>query len=131
MSEIYWITRLDSLCAWMCTLMVFAIIASVVFIIVNCICRSWQEIGDPEDVNTIWTKLSGKFIKWTIPLAIFLGLALSFTPNTKEAMLIYGVGGSIDYLKENPTAQKLPDKVLEALDGWVDSWNNEHSNNND
>lgn len=130
MEEIYWITRLDSLCAWMCTLMVFAIIVSVVFIIVNCICRSWQEIGDPEDVNTVWTKLSGKFLKWTIPLAIFLGLALSFTPNTKEAMLIYGVGGTIDYLKENPTAQKLPDKVLEALDGWVDSWNNEPSNNN-
>ena len=35
-------------------------------------------------------------------------------------LLIYGVGGSIDYLRNNTTAQKLPDKCIEALDAWVD-----------
>ena len=37
-------------------------------------------------------------------------------------MLIYGVGGTVDYIKANPTAKKLPDKCINALDKWVDSW---------
>ena len=43
-----------------------------------------------------------------------------FVPNKKELYMIYGVGGTIDYLKENPTAKKLPDKCIEIIDKWVD-----------
>lgn len=37
--------------------------------------------------------------------------------------LIYGVGGTIDYLKDNETAKQLPDKVVIALDKYIDSLN--------
>jgi hypothetical protein len=47
-------------------------------------------------------------------------LGVTFIPTTKEALLIYGVGGTIDYLKQNPTAKQLPDKCINALDKWID-----------
>lgn len=34
--------------------------------------------------------------------------------------MIYGVGSTIDYIKENPTAKQLPDKCVKILDKWVD-----------
>lgn len=34
--------------------------------------------------------------------------------------MIYGVGGTIDYIKDNPTAKQLPDKYFKILDKWAD-----------
>ena len=44
-----------------------------------------------------------------------------FIPTTNEALLIYGVGGTIDYIKSNDTAKQLPDKCIKALDKWVEN----------
>mgnify|MGYP004481456109 FL=1 len=48
-----------------------------------------------------------------------------FFPTKSQLYIIYGVGGSIDYLKDNPTAKELPDKCIKALDNWVDNLNKE------
>jgi hypothetical protein len=61
-------------------------------------------------------------LKYIFPITIISAILYLFIPTTNEALLIYGVGGTIDYLQENPTAQKLPDKCIKALDKWVDSW---------
>lgn len=58
-------------------------------------------------------------------------LGTIFVPTTKEALMIYGIGGTIDYLKENPTAKQLPDKCVNALDKWADSWVNEEDPKNE
>ena len=50
----------------------------------------------------------------------FFPLAI-LTPNTKEAMLIFGIGTTIDYVKQNDTLKQIPDKCINALDAWVDS----------
>lgn len=41
----------------------------------------------------------------------------------KEAFMIWGLGGTIDYIKSNDTAKQLPDKCIEALDKWVETLN--------
>lgn len=33
--------------------------------------------------------------------------------------MIYRVGGTIDYIKENPTAKQLPDKCFKIIDKWT------------
>jgi hypothetical protein len=63
-----------------------------------------------------------KILKISTPILAICILIKIFVPTTKEALLIYGVGGTIDYVKSNPTAMKLPDKCVNALDKWVDSW---------
>lgn len=57
--------------------------------------------------------------KSVIPTIIILMLTL-FVPSKKELLFIYGVGGTFDYIKENPTAQKLPDKFIKVMDNWAD-----------
>lgn len=49
-----------------------------------------------------------------------------FIPTTNEALLIYGVGGTIDYIKSNNTAKQLPDKCVKALDKWVENLNEDN-----
>lgn len=114
MNELYWITRFDSICTCATVAYTVGIIAVVISLFILAI--SLEE----EDADV--RKTGAKFFK--ISFTIFIcGLILKvFVPTSKEALLIWGVGGTIDYLQENPTAQKLPDKCIKALDKWVDSW---------
>lgn len=58
--------------------------------------------------------------------AIVLGVVMAiFIPSQKNLLIIYGVGGTIDYLKENKDANKIPDKCIKALDKYLDDALNE------
>ena len=53
--------------------------------------------------------------------AIVFGIVITlFIPSQKNLLIIYGVGGTIDYLKENKDANKIPDKCIKALDKYLD-----------
>ena len=52
---------------------------------------------------------------------VISSLIFVFVPSTKEALLIWGVGSTIDYIQENETAKQLPDKCINALNDWVES----------
>lgn len=54
-------------------------------------------------------------------LAISLMGVIVF-PSKEDMLLIYGVGTTLDYIQENETAKQLPDKCIEALDAWVESF---------
>ncbi|EXY18224.1 putative membrane protein [Bacteroides fragilis str. 2-F-2  len=47
-------------------------------------------------------------------------LILTFLPSTKEMYRIMGIGGTIDYIRQNETAKQLPDKCIKALDLFMD-----------
>lgn len=47
-------------------------------------------------------------------------LVLVVTPTEKDAYLIYGLGGTIDYIQSNDKAKQIPDKCIEALNTWLD-----------
>lgn len=112
MNEIYWLTRLDAINTIFSISVLIGAIATFIFTIAYII--------NKHDEEEEWISFCKRMFNWSIPLLIVGALGLTFTPNTKEAFLIYGVGGSIDYLKENPTAKQLPDKVINIIDKWVD-----------
>ena len=65
-------------------------------------------------------------------IAFFVSVFINtFIPTTNEALLIYGVGGTIDYIKSNDTAKQLPDKCVKALDKYLDNINKEEEKQND
>ena len=64
-----------------------------------------------------------------LPTTIITCLLMLFIPTTKEALLIYGVGGTIDYVKSDPVAKQIPDKCIIALDKWVSSLSNDSTEN--
>ena len=111
MSEIYWITRLDSING---ALVLFAIISLIVAFTAIII---WA-IEDSYD--------DGLLIKRAIrtSAAIFVTsiLGLVFIPSTKDMLLIYGAGGSIEYIKNNDVVKQLPDKCIQAIDALLNEY---------
>lgn len=121
MNEIYWITRLDSINTVLCIIVVIlCIILAACFI-----SYLLSYIDCEEDLK----KQSSTLIRKTIvPLVVSL-LLFIFIPTKKDALLIWGVGGTIDYIKSNDTAKQLPDKCIQALDKFVDEYMLNEENN--
>ena len=59
---------------------------------------------------------------------VLSGIGWVFVPKTNEALLIYGVGTTIDYVDNNETIKQLPDKAVQALDKYLDSFNKDSEN---
>ena len=76
--------------------------------------------NDDEFDTEIRGKLKSVSKKLVLPTIIFLLLSI-FIPSSRDLMAIYGVGGVIDYVQENPDAKQLPDKYIKVLNKWVDN----------
>ena len=116
MSEIYWITRLGALYD------LFAILASLAGFasILLCVMAIMERYDAYTDADHKRVKKLWRFFKMATATCMVSILLAIFIPSKKDMLLIYGVGGTIDYLKENPKAQKLPDKVIDCLDKYLD-----------
>ena len=121
MSEIYWITRFDPINTCATVFLVLSAIVTAFFIISTII--SMVDKDSEKELN-----LCKKCLKISSSVLVVCILIEVFVPTTKQALLIYGVGGTIDYIKANPVAKQLPDKCVNALDKWVDSWNIKEEN---
>lgn len=113
MNEIYWITRLDII---ICLAGVVTFIC--VFVAIG-LGIAW--FTDGEDELLMSNETRKRIAKaMLIPLVIST-LIWTFVPNSKTALMIFGLGSTVDYIKENDTLQGIPDKCVKALDVWVDS----------
>lgn len=117
MEEIYWITRLNGINIFLSTMTVLGIVLTVVSI------GGYIVTKNNDYVDDCWKELWIKLFKYCFPTTIIITLLFIFTPTTKEALMIYGVGGTIDYVKSNETTKQLPDKCIEALDKWIETLN--------
>ena len=121
MSTLYWITilgNLQGLCMLICAL---SLMLSAVCIFINLFYA--EEIKEGYTIFSY--KSFNKYKNLAYTILIISTLAVIFVPSKRELYIIYGVGGTIDYLKDNPTAKELPDKCIKALDTWVDNLNKE------
>lgn len=111
MSELYWLHVLGSLHE-LCEIVI------VLCIFVLAVLGFWAFLcsADGEELLPIIKNvLKGSF------LVIVFGLfGYLFIPSQKNLLIIYGVGGTIDYLKENKDSNKIPDKCIKALDKYLD-----------
>lgn len=111
MTELYWITRLDSICV---------VLFFTAFISLGCLIGAliikYSEYSTNEE-----RKRAKKWIKYFLTILILSVIAEVFTPSTKDAYIIYGVGNTIDYLKSSEEAKKLPDNALKALNSYLES----------
>ena len=129
MNEIYWITRLDVINVFLTLIAVFSFIATVVLFSIGLskrgdadICTEGSQTWKQHIETSKMCLYFAKRCAVVFCVSIFINI---FTPTTNEALLIYGVGGTIDYIKSNDTAKQLPDKCIKALDKWVENLNEE------
>lgn len=129
MEEIYWITRLTSICDFLTAVAIVSFLISVVmvaFAIHNRFAADeCLEGGKYYNCHMQRFKIFLNYFKRSIIVAFVLTVINIFIPTKNDALLIYGVGGTIDYVKSNDTAKQLPDKCIKALDKWVDNLNEE------
>ena len=131
MNELYWITRLDAIC---CFLICISILSSFVLLL-SCylsLC-SRNDAETYKEYSGCWDEYMREYKKWMrnvkrCAIAFFVSVFMNtLIPTTNEALLIYGVGGTIDYIKSNDTAKQLPDKCVKALDKYLDNLTKEEN----
>ena len=129
MEEIYWITRLDAICNFLTTI---AGVSSVISVVIGAFAMYNRfEADDYVEGDKYYNcymqrfKIFLNYFKRSIIVTLVLTVINIFIPTKNEALLIYGVGGTIDYIKSNDTAKQLPDKCIKALDKWVENLNEE------
>ena len=128
MNEIYWITRFDSINLFCITIFIITVILSVGIGVAyfgfngQYIHDKYRGFDSDAKEQEGYRNTCVKILKWLVPVTTIFSLLVLFIPSTKEALFIYGVGGTVDYIKQNPTAKQLPDKCVKALDKWVDSY---------
>ena len=81
--------------------------------------------GKVHNENMFYNFVKKQFIRAFIVFVVSI-ICNVFIPTKNEALMIYGVGGTIDYIKSNDTAKQLPDKCIKALDKWADNINEEN-----
>ena len=133
MNEIYWITRLTCICDFLTAVAVVSFLISALMAIFA-MCNRF-EANDYEEGGKYYNCYMQKFKmflnyfkRFTFTVIVVSSINF-FIPTTNEALMIYGVGGTIDYIKSNETAKQLPDKCIKALDKWVDNLNEEKQEN--
>lgn len=126
MSELYWLNVLGNLNGFCRFFLVLSIIAFVV-------CVIFYFASQDEDLCfPLKSKSIAKFIRFTLlPILIISTIGNTFIPDTKTLYVIYGVGGTLDYLKENKTAKQIPDKAILALDKFLNEQIGDNDNKED
>ena len=129
MNEIYWITRLDAISDFLTIIAIVSFLISVVMAAFAMYNRfeadHYAEGGKYYNCYMQRFKIFLKYFKRSILVIIVSCVINVFIPTKNDALLIYGVGGTIDYIKSNDTAKQLPDKCIKALDKWVENLNEE------
>ena len=123
MEEIYWITRLDGIETLSEVLIGLAIFMAIMYFTGYGVCacnKRYHSDSDPDNDYLVGQEI--KKISKPFLIVGIIGLLINlFVPTTKEALAIYGVGGTIDYIKSNDKAKQIPDKAVEALIKWLDT----------
>jgi hypothetical protein len=110
MNELYWLTRLE----YIQNFLVIVMSASGIAMFVSFMLWTMAEYTEEIRKTLSW-------LRWAFATLVISSLIFVFVPSTKEALLIWGVGSTIDYIQENETAKQLPDKCINALNDWVES----------
>ena len=111
---LYWITRLDSIHK--------IAMVGIVLTVIMCIAGWVFWVASHSDGDDDMCEIASRVVKKAaIPLFLFIA-AKVFIPTTRDALIIAGVGGTIEYLKSNETATQLPDKAIKALDKFFDEY---------
>lgn len=122
MIELYWMNvfgNLNGVCKLLMVLSFTLFVACVIFYFVS---------KDEDLCLPLTSKSIAKFIMFKLlPILIISTIGNTFIPDKKTLYVIYGIGGTLDYLKENKTAKQIPDKAILALDKYL----NEQIEDND
>lgn len=113
MSELYWIGRVGAMDSALCWIIIILAIVGLVGLFFSFLALM------EEEENDFIIKLR-RYTKASLIAFVSLLFIKVFIPSTKEMYIVYGVGGTIDYIKQDSIANQLPHKVIEACDKFLE-----------
>lgn len=123
MNEIYWITRLGVIST--ASNIIFGLSLGVLLVaFLGYLVYKFDYYYTEEELEKYDAKFRTVVIK-IIPIITISALVSLLVPSKNELIMIYGIGGTIDYIQDNDKAKELPDKVIDALDMYLDNINKE------
>ena len=133
MTNLYFISIFDSIIG-VCVLGVICGLAAALAWIVCVVLNSDIDNEDLSYHDEQRLKTNNTVIKIAKPF-VYAGIVClviaTFLPSTKQGYMIYGVSNTIEYIKSNEKATELPDKVIMALDKWLEIEINDEKGGND
>lgn len=114
---LYFLSRLDSLHGLFTACITFSTVVLIVFTLARYLTFR-EDAGDNYERYQLSYRRARRASLAILVVSTLLKIA---TPNTRDAYIIFGAGETLEYLKENDTARKLPDKAIQALDAWMDT----------
>jgi FtsH-binding integral membrane protein len=120
MKSMYWFSVLDGID----TIGVIASVIIALALVILFVAFIVNLVEYDNDTETL-TALKRILLKLSISIGVAVIVAI-FVPSKEDMYMIYGVGGTLDYLKEHPDENKLPDKTLECLNVAMDEYINKN-----
>ena len=118
MEIMYWITRLEAINTMFGVIMIISIFGTLGFIAANII----SVAAEFDDARECAKNVRKRLIAFVVILPISV-IGLVFVPTTNDALIIYGVGGTLEWVRDNDNVKQIPDKAVEALSLYLDNIN--------
>ena len=119
MTEIYWLQVIGNLGSLSVVALIVTIIALVILTIGYCAFEVYDDDDRAKQAAIV------KWLRRSVVGIVISVVGVVFIPGDKELIAIYGIGGTIDYIKSNDKAKELPDKVVDALTKYLETLNEE------
>ena len=119
MKELYWITVLAGVGK---ALLITSIIVLIVSVVIELMLLGAACYDEDDGAR----KRSYKYFRIAI-ISLFVMMASLFIPSKQDMYVIYGVGGTIDYLKESEEAKKLPENVIKGCNVFIEDSIEQHT----
>ena len=121
-SKIYWLTRLDSLGAFLTGLAICFFIAAFSYLLIAyCFMdKDWASADRKIEIDKFRVK-SSMVAKWFIPLGFIVMLINSFIPSRNEALLIMAGGKTLDYVQSDTSLSKIPQQTTTIISQYLDN----------
>lgn len=118
MKDLYWLTVLSNISDISIILIFFAAIAFLVFLVIHITISdgTYLDEGDRKVLS-----ICRKGLKTSLATTVVSILFCVFIPSKQDMLIIYGIGGTIDYIQDNDKVKELPDKVIDACDAYLES----------
>lgn len=116
MEELYWIGRFD-------VIFHFSLVLCIISLGISLIGFIWWVCTSEGEYNKDDAKMAKRILKTVVPIACVTLLLSIFTPTKREAYMIYGIGGTINRLRNDSIATKLPNKAIMAIDKYLEDIN--------
>ena len=113
---LYWITRLDGINTLVTVMLVLSAVVVIVSFVFYLISFDSYTYENPLNVR----KLTIKLFKIGIPFLIISAIVLIFVPTTKEAMIIYGGGKTLEFAKQDSSLNKIPYQATKVITNYLD-----------